>query len=346
MGVSFQSVSKWETGVTMPDIALLPSIAEYFEVSVDEVLGLKPLDQQEYMPRNTDNRNNWNSKSDRFHVSRKYIRNDDYLKFLVKDVWKIETPVDVIDFRCGDGYLGMKFLDLLPEGSTYTGIDNEHYVNEARKNCEGTYCNVKFMVSDLYSFKQNKKYDIAILQVGLRHMNRPMEVLSNMIDSVKKNGLVISVEINREFENAGFYFDGIKYDYLCTAYDFHKLWRKELECEERDYAIGMRMPFYMEHLGLRDIDVRMDDKLVYVNPSMDNYEELVQDFKLINGWNRLLNDSERKSIIEMFMNRGSDRSEAEAYIKMQTDIAQYFSDTKTKKSFLKVHGLMVSYGRK
>ena len=55
LGVSFQSVSKWETGVTMPDISLLPDIAEYFDISVDELLGIKPLRQQDYLPSNTDN---------------------------------------------------------------------------------------------------------------------------------------------------------------------------------------------------------------------------------------------------------------------------------------------------
>ncbi len=42
-GVSAQSVSKWETGVTCPDITLLPAIAEYYQVSIDELLGYKPL---------------------------------------------------------------------------------------------------------------------------------------------------------------------------------------------------------------------------------------------------------------------------------------------------------------
>jgi len=73
LGVSVQSVSKWETGATMPDIALLPEIAEYFNVSVDELLGLKPLPRQDYMPRNTDNRDNWNGKTDKLYKNRKYF---------------------------------------------------------------------------------------------------------------------------------------------------------------------------------------------------------------------------------------------------------------------------------
>lgn len=37
--VSFQSVSRWETGVTYPDIALLPVIADFFGTTVDALLG-------------------------------------------------------------------------------------------------------------------------------------------------------------------------------------------------------------------------------------------------------------------------------------------------------------------
>ncbi len=74
LGVSFQTVSKWETGTTMPDISLLPDIAAYFNVSVDELLGLKPLRQQTYIPRNTDNRDNWNGKTDKLYQNRKYFK--------------------------------------------------------------------------------------------------------------------------------------------------------------------------------------------------------------------------------------------------------------------------------
>lgn len=39
LGVTNQSVSKWESGQCCPDIQLLPAIATLFEVSVDELLG-------------------------------------------------------------------------------------------------------------------------------------------------------------------------------------------------------------------------------------------------------------------------------------------------------------------
>lgn len=37
LGISFQAVSKWEKGDTMPDVALIPAIASFFGVSTDEL---------------------------------------------------------------------------------------------------------------------------------------------------------------------------------------------------------------------------------------------------------------------------------------------------------------------
>ena len=38
VGTSFQTISKWENGITMPDITVLPVLAAFFEVSIDELL--------------------------------------------------------------------------------------------------------------------------------------------------------------------------------------------------------------------------------------------------------------------------------------------------------------------
>ncbi len=47
LGVTAQAVSKWENDVSCPDIMLLPKIAGIFNVSIDELMGVKPYEKEE-----------------------------------------------------------------------------------------------------------------------------------------------------------------------------------------------------------------------------------------------------------------------------------------------------------
>jgi len=47
LGISFQAISKWERGDGYPDITMLPALANYFGISVDELLGMSELAQKD-----------------------------------------------------------------------------------------------------------------------------------------------------------------------------------------------------------------------------------------------------------------------------------------------------------
>lgn len=40
IGISFQAVSKWENDISLPDITLVPALASYFNISIDDSLTL------------------------------------------------------------------------------------------------------------------------------------------------------------------------------------------------------------------------------------------------------------------------------------------------------------------
>lgn len=253
LGISFQSVSKWENGITMPDIVLLPMLSEYFQVSVDEILGLKPLNNREYKLRGTDSREHWNKKLDYLKNSRIEFWNYDYLEFLVNRVWSITEPINIIDFGCGYGYLGMMLLPILPIGSTYTGIDiSDALLDEAKSLFKDSEYKTEFIKGDIKSFNIKEKYDMAICQALLRHLSSPKDILKKMIDSVLVDGMVICIEVNREFENAGMYIQGMDYSSVSESSIMKKLWKTEFELEGRDYSIGMKIPFYMQEYGLHN----------------------------------------------------------------------------------------------
>lgn len=47
LGVTAQTISKWENEITMPDISLLPEIAIFFGISIDSLFSLTPKHQME-----------------------------------------------------------------------------------------------------------------------------------------------------------------------------------------------------------------------------------------------------------------------------------------------------------
>jgi transcriptional regulator with XRE-family HTH domain len=65
LGVSAQSVSKWERGDTFPDITLLPALANLYKTSVDSLIGMDKI-------------NDTQAKNDIFSTEHEHLRNGEY----------------------------------------------------------------------------------------------------------------------------------------------------------------------------------------------------------------------------------------------------------------------------
>lgn len=51
-GVSFQAVSKWENCIALPDITLVPLLANIFKVTIDELFDYSNAEMQKEIEKN------------------------------------------------------------------------------------------------------------------------------------------------------------------------------------------------------------------------------------------------------------------------------------------------------
>ena len=344
LGVSHQTISKWENGTTLPDISMLPSISECFQVTVDEILGLKP---DVYEPKGTNQSTYWNEKAPYLKQSRSLMWNDDYMKFLVDHVWQITKPVHVIDFGCGYGYLGTLMMQLLPEGSTYTGIDiNETLIEEAKEIFKQFEFQSTFMVGDLNTITMSAEYDIAICQALLRHLPNPREAVSKLFDSVKVGGMVACIEVNRSIENSGVCIKGLDFHEFVQTPILQKIWKNELETEGRDYKIGLKIPIYMKELGLKNVESRINDKVNYINPENPSYASQLEAFLKTTGLEKAYTFNDQEKVVKLLMNRGISKSEVESYLNVKESIFSYLHHDETHIEIVHAYGMLITYGWK
>lgn len=337
----------------MPDITVLPELGSLFGVSVDALLGLAPID--EYRPARNGQPDFWENRMEYLQRSRKYMWNEDYLRFLVENVWKIRRPVRILDCGCAYGALGLTLLPLLPEGSIYTGVDHSApLLEEGRMLYEKLGIPATFVESDILDFNPQKAcggtesglFDLVVSQAVLRHSDCARKLVEKMASFVAEGGLMVTIDCNREFEECGLYLDGEEYADLSRHEGMRQLWKTEWEKQGRDFAAAMKAPHYMRKAGLKNVDVRMNDRVNYLAPDQADYTESLENMKKAEGWVSRIDEKTQDEMMESFLNRGVGRAEAEDYFRKQEQIAAYFEKQRETAALCHVWGFMISYGWK
>lgn len=133
---------------------------------------------------------------------------------------------------------------------------------------------------------------------------------------------------------------------LCRHEGLKKLWQTELEKQNRDYSIAMKIPHYMKAAGLKNVSCRMNDRVTFLEPDQPDYRELMESVINADHWNDEKTDLEIEENIAYFMNHGMTRKEAEDYCRQMNGIVRYLKKHQGQAALTKATGIMISYGWK
>ncbi len=344
LGVSCQTVSKWECGVTLPDLSLIPALCASFEVSADQLLGIAPLPEG-FVPAETGQKQYWEQRLDFLRRTRKYMWNDDYLAFLVREVWRLDAPVRVLDCGCGFGALGLALLPHLPAGSSYTGVDHAAALLEegqalfAQQGLAG-----EFIEADLYRWQPAQLYDLVLCQSVLRHVGDAPALVRRMASFARTGGLVAGIEVDRAIEAAGVYVHGMDYAETCRACDLTALWQTEYRNGNRDWALGIRLPHLMYEAGLRRVDARMNDRVTCLFPGTPEHDAVLEDFLKSHNWGQELGGSDLDARLQYLMAHGLSRAAAEEHSRRLNAIARQLKEAGPAAAFTHLYGMFIVWG--
>ena len=273
--------------------------------------------------------NTWDDKFDYLKLTRSLYLNVDYLQFLVEKVWKITKKVDVVDFGCGYGYLGLVLMPLLPEGSTYTGVDiSEELIKKGREIFKSVPFDHKFILSSANGVPENDDtFDIAICNSVLMHIPEPDAVLTEMKRIAKNDGMIITCESNWNAVNALLYIDGIKKSKITDLGFLQILFERVHEKTKTDGNIGMKMPVIMARNNIKNIQARISDSVRIILADEKNEEQdSIYTSLQSDGFGAELTDEQKSGKINWFIEQGFSREEATDYLEKEIKLNEMFQN--------------------
>lgn len=172
VNVSFQAVSKWENGVSLPDISALPLIARALGCSIDSILGYT-VEQKvisDYERRYDADEYYWGVEPSQ----------------MCYEVMKLIPPVrplKLLDIGCGEGKDAVFFAK---NGYKVTAFDiTKAGIDKARKLADKHCVNVNFFKADAADFRLESEFDV-IFCSGVLHFI-PNELRREVFDNYQRH---------------------------------------------------------------------------------------------------------------------------------------------------------------
>ncbi len=153
------------------------------------------------------------------------------------------------------------------------------------------------------------------------------------------------IEVNRGIEHSGLAIRGFDCHEFEQTPSFQKIWRNELENEGRDYKMGMKVPFLMKSLGLKNIQSRLNDKVNYIDPDNNpSYNTHLRAFLKTAGLEKPMLNQDKEKLATLLMNRGLSRAEALAFIEADEKRCAFIHSDNFQAEIVHTFGLLITFG--
>ena len=219
----------------------------------------------------------WDDKADLLSAWRRLDHNEDYWRFLVREVWRLDrAPVRMVDFGCGYGWAGLFLLPMLAPGSEYTGLDRSQPLLDRGEElfAASRHCAALVLGDATDAPFADDQFDLAIAHALTMHLPTPEKALAEMIRVTRDGGLVITCDANRNAINAVIHVHETDEQDHSPLSLFQRMNARTRRRSGVDYNIGMKMPVLMHKAGLADVGARISDAVRLSFPPLDTpYKE-------------------------------------------------------------------------
>lgn len=189
IGITPQSISRWENGQSRPDVDMLPKIAAFFDVSIDALFGYRAdnLRVTGYEKNFKNHENYWGNIIQR--IERKV------LKFLPPT-----KPLSVLNIGCCEGQTAIFFAR---NGYIVSACDNSNKnLDIAKKSAEKAGIKINFFNADIVNYQIETKFDIifacgALQYVPLKERSRVFKMFQSQTNLGGLN--VVNAIVEKKF---------------------------------------------------------------------------------------------------------------------------------------------------
>ncbi|MDE7297627.1 MAG: methyltransferase domain-containing protein [Lachnospiraceae bacterium] len=192
VNVSFQAVSKWETGNSLPDVSALPLLANALHCSIDSLLGYAAEQRKitDYEERYKTDGYYWGIQPSK-------------MCYEIMKLCPPTRPLRLLDVACGEGKNAVFFAR---NGYHVTAYDATHSgLEKARQLADQMRVEVNFFQADMLDFRLDSEFDIIFCSGALHYIPPKLraEILENYQSHTSPGGLhALNVFVRKPFLNS------------------------------------------------------------------------------------------------------------------------------------------------